>query len=131
MLMGLLFAVGDRAAAPRSSGPERLLSVQSMPDVTAFFATLQSPVTPFLPSFWAGESLFAGLRGGLDGVHLGALWTSAGAAVVVARLAFAAHYFAAWSKAQEARKARFTRLRWLERARATLPPPRRRGARCS
>ena len=46
-----------------SSGPSACSSVQSLPDVTAFFATLQSPVTPFLPSFWAGESLFAGLRG--------------------------------------------------------------------
>ena len=61
MLMGLLFAVAI-VLLLRFIRPERLLSVQSIPDVTAFFATLQSPVTPFLPSFWAGESLFAGLR---------------------------------------------------------------------
>jgi ABC-2 type transport system permease protein len=82
---------------------------------------LQSPITPFLPSFWAGESLFAALRGSVDGMHIGALWTSAGAAVVLARLAFGRHYFAAWSKAQEARKARFTRLRWLDRLVRLLP----------
>ena len=63
MLMGLLFAVA-LVMLLRFIRPERLLSVQSLPDLTAFFATLQSPVTPFLPSFWAGESLFAGLRGG-------------------------------------------------------------------
>ncbi len=40
---------------------------------------------------------------------------------MVARLAFARHYFAAWSKAQEARKARFTRLRWLDRLVRLLP----------
>jgi ABC-2 type transport system permease protein len=120
MLMGLFFAVAI-VLLLRFIRPERLLSVQSIPDVTAFFATLQSPITPFLPSFWAGESLFAGLRGSLDGLHLGALWTSAGAAVVLARLAYGRHYFGAWSKAQEARKARFTRLRSLDSLVRHLP----------
>ena len=46
--------------------PERLLRVESLPDITDFFATLQSPVTPLLPSFWAGETLFASLQGGCD-----------------------------------------------------------------
>jgi ABC-2 type transport system permease protein len=41
--------------------------------------------------------------------------------VVLARLAFGRHYFPGWSKAQEARKARFTRLRGLERLIARLP----------
>ena len=126
-LMGLLFAVA-LVLLLRFIRPERLLSVQSLPDVTAFFATLQSPVTPFLPSFWAGESLFAGLRGGLDLLHLGALWSTALAATVVARAAYGRQYFDAWSKAQEARKARFTRLAWLEgalAAAAALPASRR------
>jgi ABC-2 type transport system permease protein len=126
MLMGLLFAVAI-VVLLRFIRPEQLLSVQSIPDVTAFFATLQSPVTPFLPSFWAGESLFAALRGSVDALHLGALWTSAGASVVVARLAYDRHYFTAWSKAQEARKARFTRLRGLDRLVRLVPvPPARR-----
>src|SRR4030095_3133470 len=41
--------------------PEQLLKVESLPDITGFFATLQSPVTPLLPSFWAGETLFTAL----------------------------------------------------------------------
>ncbi|MFN8093037.1 MAG: hypothetical protein U0599_12605 [Vicinamibacteria bacterium] len=44
MLMGLLFAVA-LVLLLRFIRPERLLSVQSMPDVTAFFATLCS-ITP-------------------------------------------------------------------------------------
>jgi ABC-2 type transport system permease protein len=119
-LMGLLFAIAI-VMLLRFIRPERLLSVQSLPDVTAFFATLQSPVTPFLPSFWAGESLFAALRGGADPLHLGALWTTALAFTVLARAAFGRHYFAAWSKAQEARKARFTRLALLEPLVRRLP----------
>jgi ABC-2 type transport system permease protein len=126
MLMGLLFAVAI-VLLLRFLRPERLLNVQSLPDVTAFFATLQSPVTPFLPSFWAGESLFAGLRGGVDGLHLGALWTTALAFVVMARAAYGRLYLPGWSKAQEARKARFTRLRLLDVAARWLPvrPPTR------
>jgi ABC-2 type transport system permease protein len=125
MLVGVLFAVAI-VLLLRFIRPERLLDVQSLPDVTGFFATLQSPVTPFLPSFWAGESLFAGLAGRADLLHLGALWTTALALTVVARFAYGRRYFAAWSKAQEARKARFTRLAVLEAAVHPLPvsPPR-------
>jgi ABC-2 type transport system permease protein len=120
MLMGLLFAIAI-VMLLRFIRPERLLSVESLPDVTAFFATLQSPVTPFLPSFWAGESLFAALGGRVDLLHLGALWTTALALIVVARAAYDRQYFAAWSKAQEARKARFTRLALLEPVVRRLP----------
>jgi ABC-2 type transport system permease protein len=120
MLMGLVFAVAI-VVLLRFIRPERLLSVQSLPDVTAFFATLQSPVSPFLPSSWAGESLFAALRGGIDFLHLGALWTTALAFTVLARAAYGRHYFGAWSKAQEARKARFTRLALLEPLVRRLP----------
>ena len=124
MLMGLLFAVA-LVLLLRVLRPERLLSVQSLPDVTGFFATLQTPVTPLLPSFWAGETLFTALGGGVDWLHAGALWTTALAFTVFARMSFARQYFAAWSKAQEARKARFTRLRLLEVlvSRAPLRPP--------
>jgi ABC-2 type transport system permease protein len=120
MLVGMLFAVAI-VLLLRFIRPERLLDVQSLPDVTAFFATLQSPVSPFLPSFWAGESLFAALAGRADLLHLGALWTTALALTVLARLAYGRQYFAAWSKAQEARKARFARLGVLEAVVRPLP----------
>jgi ABC-2 type transport system permease protein len=120
MLMGLLFAMAI-VVLLRFMRPERLLSVQSLPDVTAFFATLQSPVTPLFPSFWAGESLFAALRGDWDLLHLGALWTTALAFTILARAAYGRLYLPGWSKAQEARKARFTRLRLLELLGRRLP----------
>jgi ABC-2 type transport system permease protein len=120
MLMGLLFAV-VLVLLLRFLQPEQLLKVESLPDITGFFATLQSPVMPILPSFWAGETLFAAIQGGFDGLHMSALWTTALAMVVLARMAFRRHYFAGWSKAQEARKARFTRLRGLERLIHRLP----------
>jgi ABC-2 type transport system permease protein len=120
MLMGLMFAISIILLL-RFLQPERLLRVESMPEVTDFFATLQSPITPLLPSFWAGEALFAGLQNGSDWMHIAALWSTAAAAVVAVSWAFERWHFAGFSKAQEARKARFTQWRALDRVVALLP----------
>ena len=82
MLTSLLFAAAI-VLTLRFIQPERLMRVENLPDVTDFFATLQSPITPLLPSFWAGEVLFAGLQGGSDLLHGAALWTTALAFTVV------------------------------------------------
>jgi ABC-2 type transport system permease protein len=113
MLMGLVFAT-SLVLLLRFIQPERLLRVESMPEVTDFFATLQSPITPLLPSFWAGEALFAGLQNGRDLLHIAALWSTAAAAVIALGWAFERWHFAGFSKAQEARKARFTQWRALD-----------------
>jgi len=120
MLMGLLFAA-SLVILLRFIRPEQLMKVESLPDLTAFFTSLQSPITPLLPSFWAGETLFASLRGGTDWLHFAALWTTALAAVVVARMANERWYFTGYSRAQEAPKARFTQLRQLEVLARLLP----------
>lgn len=120
MLMGLLFAA-SLVILLRFIRPEQLMKVESLPDVTDFFATLQSPITPMLPSFWAGETLFASLRGGYDLLHAGALWTTALASIVVVRAASERWYFSGFSRAQEAPKARFTQLRALDRLVRALP----------
>ena len=122
MLMGLVFA-GSLVLLLRFIQPERLLRVESLPDVTGFFATLQSPVTPMLPSFWAGETLFASLNGGWDLLHGGALWTTAAALTVLLAAASERWYFAGFSKSQEARKARFSSLRVLDRVLQAIPMP--------
>jgi len=120
MLMGLLFAASI-VMLLRYLRPERLMRVESLPDITAFFSTLQAPITPFLPSFWAGETLFASLQGGRDLLHLGALWTTALALVVLVGTAYERWHFAGFSNAQESRKARFTRLNGLDALAARLP----------
>ena len=120
MLMGLVFA-GSIVLLLRFIQPERLLRVESLPDVTGFFATLQSPITPLLPSFWAGETLFASLAGGRDLLHAGALWTTACAFTLMLSAASERWYFAGFSKSQEARKARFNQLRVLDTLAAFLP----------
>ena len=120
MMMGLVFAISI-VLLLRFIQPERLLRVESMPEVTAFFATLQSPINLMLPSFWAGEALFAGLQGGRDLLHIAALWSTAAALVIIVGWAFERWHFAGFSKAQEARKARFTQWRFLDRMVGVLP----------
>ncbi|MBP7777163.1 MAG: hypothetical protein KA371_08555 [Acidobacteria bacterium] len=120
MLMGLVFAT-SLVILLRVIQPERLLRVESMPVVTDFFATLQSPVTPLLPSFWAGEAIFASLQGGSDWLHVAALWTTASAIVIGLAAAFERWHFAGYSKSQEARKARFAEWRVVDRSVGLLP----------
>jgi ABC-2 type transport system permease protein len=120
MLMGLVFAISI-VMLLRFIQPERLLRVESMPEVTAFFATLQSPITPMLPSFWAGEALFAGLQGGRDLLHIAALWSTAAAMMIAVGWAFERWHFTGFSKAQEARKARFSQWRVLNSLVSLLP----------
>jgi ABC-2 type transport system permease protein len=120
MLMGLVFAVGI-VLLLRFIQPERLMHVESLPDITDFFATLQSPITPLLPSFWAGESLFAGIQGGVDWLHQSALWTTAGAFTVMLCAAHERWHFAGYSRSQEAPKTRFARFAALDVLAAALP----------
>jgi ABC-2 type transport system permease protein len=120
MLMGVLFAA-SLIIVLRFIRPEQLLKVESLPDLTDFFATLQSPVTPLLPSFWAGETLFAALQGGRDLLHAAALWTTALGSVVLLRVASERWYFSGYSRSQEAAKARFTRFAALDAVVRALP----------
>ena len=120
MLMGLFFGA-SLVVVLRFIRPEQLLRVESLPDLTDFFATLQSPITPLLPSFWAGETIFASLRGGRDLLHAGALWTTALASIVIVRAASERWYFSGYSRSQEASKARFTRFRTLDVVARALP----------
>ncbi len=120
MLMGLLFAASI-VVLLRFVQPEQLLQVESLPEITDFFATMQSPITPLLPSFWAGEVLFASLKGTRDVVNLAALWSTAAVMTLMLAVAYDRWHFAGFSKAQEARKARFTRLHFLETIARALP----------
>ena len=120
MLVSLLFAA-SLVLLLRYIRPEQLLRVESLPDITDFFATLQSPITPMLPSFWAGESLFASLQGGLDWLHGAALWTTALAFTVLLGSADARWHFSGYSRAQEAPKTRFTRFHSVDWIAGVLP----------
>ncbi len=120
MLMGLVFAAGI-VLLLRFIQPERLMRVESLPDIADFFSTLQSPITPLLPSFWAGETLFASLQGGTDVLHHGALWTTACAFTVLLGAAHERWHFGGYSRSQEAPKTRFAHFRALDAVARLLP----------
>jgi ABC-2 type transport system permease protein len=120
MLASLLFAAAI-VLTLRFIQPERLMRVENLPDITDFFATLQSPIAPMLPSFWAGEVLFAGLQGGTDLLHGAALWTTALAFTVVLAAADRRWHFAGYSRSQESPKARVTSLRVVDTLAQALP----------
>ena len=120
MLTGLIFAV-SLVLVFRFIQPERLLQVESLPQIADFFATLQSPITPLLPSFWAGESLFAALHGSVDLLHGSALWTTALAFTVMLGAAHDRWQFIGYSRSQEAAKARVAPLRAVDYLAAVLP----------
>jgi ABC-2 type transport system permease protein len=122
MLTGLVFAAG-LVLLLRFIQPERLMRVESLPDITDFFATLQSPITPLLPSFWAGETLFATLQGGTDILHQAALWTTACAFTVLLGAAHERWHFGGYSRSQEAPKTRFAHFHALDAAARLLPLP--------
>jgi ABC-2 type transport system permease protein len=122
MLTGLLFAA-SLVLVIRFIQPERLLRVESLPDIADFFATLQSPITPLLPSFWAGESLYAGLHGATDPLHGAALWTTAVAFGVMLGAAHERWQFTGYSRSQEAAKARVAPLKMVDALAGALPLP--------
>jgi ABC-2 type transport system permease protein len=97
------------------------MRAESLPDLTGFFSTLQSPLTPLLPSFWAGELLFASLKGGWDPMHAGALWSTALVCCVGLRVADERWHFSGYSRSQEAPKARFAHFRGIDLIARTLP----------
>jgi len=120
MLMGFLF-VGSVVILLRMLRPEQLMRAESLPDLTGFFSSLQSPLTPLLPSFWAGELVFASLKGGWDPMHAGALWSTALVCCVGLRVADERWHFSGYSRSQEAPKARFARFRGIDLIARTLP----------
>jgi ABC-2 type transport system permease protein len=120
MLMGFLF-VGSVVILLRMLRPEQLMRAESLPDLTGFFSTLQSPVTPLLPSFWAGELVFASLKGGWDLMHAGAIWSTALVCCVALRVADERWHFSGYSRSQEAPKARFAHFRGIDRIARILP----------
>jgi len=120
MLMGFLF-VGSLVILLRMLRPEQLMRAESLPDLTGFFSTLQSPLTPLLPSFWAGELVFASLQGGWDPMHAGALWSTALVCCVGLRIAGERWHFAGYSRSQEAPKARFAHFRGVDLIARMLP----------
>ncbi len=101
----------------RFTRPERLVDPDSFTSVVSYFASLNTPTSIFLPSHWATEILWPQLAPGSfseAGFYLLMLWSSAGAAAVIASWVSARVYWYGFSKSREAARRTITRLHPVE-----------------
>jgi ABC-2 type transport system permease protein len=115
-LLSLFFAIGLYFLL-RFLQPERLVNPDAFAGLVEYVTALNAPSSPFLPSFWASESLlpFYQDHQAPSGFFIGLLWSTAGAMCAFGDWAFRAHYFDGWTKAQEARRARLTQMPLMDR----------------
>ncbi|MBI2962552.1 MAG: hypothetical protein HYY35_02260 [Deltaproteobacteria bacterium] len=104
--------------------PERLVHPEAFADFLQFLAAVQAPTSPYLPSSWAAAALipfFAPRPGQQSGLAYLALATSAAAALVGCSMVAERVYAGGWSRAQQAKRARVTRLALWDRWSSRLP----------
>jgi len=88
--------------------PERLVDPEAFFSVMQYMSALGGPDSPYLPSHWVSESLWAYLSGsGKErGFHALLLWSTALAWIMINIWTARALYFTAFSRAQEGRRRR-------------------------
>jgi len=97
--------------------PEQLVNPEAFATFVQFLAAMQTPSSPLLPSTWAAEVLHPVLNGrrGDALFHFALLVSTAAALTVLCEMLLQRTFLPGWSKAQEGRKARFTRQPAWER----------------
>ena len=88
--------------------PERLVDPDAFFSIMQYMSALKAPQSPYLPSQWVADTLWAGLTRSSAGnlFHVMLTWTTAAAFLVVNVWVAQAIYFAGFSKAQEGKKRR-------------------------
>jgi ABC-2 type transport system permease protein len=112
--------------------PERLVDPESFYLVMDYISNLRAPLSPLFPSQWAADAVSPFLFDAAGGwtFPLMLLWSTGLAFVVMGEGVFRWRYFAAWSKAQEANAARFSRSALPGGALDRLLQPFSPGSRC-
>jgi len=110
LLMSIIFVV-VLVLAFRFLQPEKLVDPEAFASMAEFLAALQAPTFPFLPSTWAVRALVPPLLGhaGETLFYVLMLVSTALALIVIGNLVSEALYFAGFSKAQEATRARLSK----------------------
>lgn len=104
--------------------PERLVRPEAFADFLQFLAAVQAPASPYLPSSWAAGTLipfFAPRPGQEPWLQYLALATSAAAAFVGCSMVAERVYASGWSRSQEGKRVRVTRLPLWDRLLLRLP----------
>jgi ABC-2 type transport system permease protein len=89
--------------------PERLVDPDAFFSIAQYMAALQGPDSPYLPTHWMTEALWAYLSGSSTkdvSFHSGLLWSTAGAVAIVNVWVAETIYFSGFSKSQEAKRRR-------------------------
>ena len=84
--------------------PERLVNPDAFSSAVSYFASMSTPTTPYLPSFWASEVLWPRLNPGSyseAGFYMLLLWSTAAATAAIASWTAAALYVVGFSKSRE------------------------------
>lgn len=121
VLLGLVLVVALFLVL-RSLRPERLVNAQEFASLAAYLSELQLPAPTLFPPRWASETLSATLLyAPFPWIEAGLLLSGALASCAVARWVVAWGFEGGWSRAQEARAARFYRSRVFDRLVLALP----------
>ena len=111
----------------RALRPERLVDPESFETLAEFIAVVRTPDASWLPSTWLSELVvwMLGQPSPNAWMHMGLLFVTGPALVVLARWAVAPLWFEAWTAAQEAPKKSASRSPWVGRLidRVTTPLP--------
>ena len=108
MLLGIC-GLGALYLMFRLLRPERLVDPEAFFSIAQYMAALQGPDSPYLPTHWMTETLWATLSrsSGKDVLLYSALlWSTAGAITVINVWVAQAIYFSGFSKSQEAKRRR-------------------------
>jgi ABC-2 type transport system permease protein len=97
--------------------PERLVDPESFYLVMDYISNLKAPTSPIIPSQWAVNAIAPFLfdTGEDWWLFILVLWSTGLAFVVMGEWLFERIYYDAWSKAQEAKTARLTRSKLMNR----------------
>lgn len=89
--------------------PERLVNPEAFFTLAQYVNALKVPDSPYLPTYWAAETLWGQLKGSDPGAHLFQVllaWSTVGAALTINVWVARRIYFHGFSKSREARRRR-------------------------
>lgn len=117
ILLASILLVGGVFVFVRFLQPERFVNPESFYLVMDYITELKIPTSPLLPSQWATNAISPFLFGGVENMlfFILLLWSTGLAFLVIGEWIFERIYYDAWSKAQEAKSAKLSRSKIVNR----------------